>query len=258
VPPPVGIDHSPTPSSTPATIVGSSSAPAPRRNRNRNRVLAQLPTIPSSSVATPSQPITFGKTPEARMVAKKGQPSGQTSGDLPRWTKGFDYCDSYDDLVQWKQERHAHLARSVTPPSLPYQGMTTEEEQQVVHELTDGKGLAHVFAHEESRALERRACAVLPSDQLPLLLDGEVAARAYKGTGKAPAYVLYCRANFNIDWEKGIRYRDRVCGTTFRTNENAIRHLREQHLTVNRLKISNSNRRAEKRTTMSSDSDDDV
>ncbi|KAG8817895.1 hypothetical protein FRC17_011052, partial [Serendipita sp. 399] len=255
VPPPVGIDHSSTPSSTPATTVGSSSAPAPRRNRNRNRVLAQLPAIPSSSFATASQPITFGKTPEARMVAKKGQPSGQPSGDLPRWTKDFHYCDSYDDLIRWKQERHAHLAQPATPP---YQGMTTEEEQQVVHELTDGRGLAHVFTHEESRVFERRACAVLPSDQLPLLLDGEIAAQAYKGTGEAPAYVLYCRANFHIDWGKGIGYADRVCGSTFRTNENAIRHLREQHLTVNRLKISKSNRRTRRTTTTSSDSDNDV
>ncbi|KAG8833781.1 hypothetical protein FRC17_010092 [Serendipita sp. 399] len=247
-PPPAGLY------SNPLTTVAISSAPTPKRSRNVNRncnlppLLAALASsVAAIATTSTAQEITFGKTPAARIIPQKGHQPGDSSGDLPRWAKGFDYCDSYADLVQWIQSRHTHFARPISSSFSPFQGMTTEEEGQVVDELTDGKGLAHTFTRDESRQLERRAYAVLPPEQLPLLLDGDVATRAYRGSEEAPPFTLVCRANFYVDWEKGISYRDRICGTTFRTDESAIRHIRERHLTVNRPRASKAKKSTKKK-----------
>ncbi|KAG8802946.1 hypothetical protein FRC17_006308, partial [Serendipita sp. 399] len=143
---PLSVDPAPT-SPSPTTDIVSTPSPLPAL------IPASLPT----SVTATNQPIIFGKTPEARVVAKKDHQPGQPSGDLPRWAEKFHYCDSHTDLMQWIRERHAHLTQATSSSSPPFQGMTPDKEQRVLHELTDGKGLAHPFTQKEGRHLERKA-----------------------------------------------------------------------------------------------------
>ncbi|KAG8821633.1 hypothetical protein FRC17_009770 [Serendipita sp. 399] len=186
--------------------------------------------------------ITFSTTPEGRWASKKEKP--EENGKLPSWAEDVLYCASHGSLSQWIHARQADLGQLPSP-----MGMSGDEEKAVLDELY-GPPRANLTPREKLHSREKRACAALPPNQRPVLLDGKAEVEGYTNGREKTDFMLVCRANFTLDGQT-FHYRSAVCGDTFRSHDNALRHIKEQHLKKKTRKPSKKSESAAITTTAS-------
>ncbi|KAG8819532.1 hypothetical protein FRC17_010413 [Serendipita sp. 399] len=186
--------------------------------------------------------ITFSTTPEGRWASKKEKP--EENGKLPSWAEDVLYCASHGSLSQWIHARQADLGQLPSP-----MGMSGDEEKAVLDELY-GPPRANLTPREKLHSREKRACAALPPNQRPVLLDGKAEVEGYTNGREKTEFVLVCRANFTLDGQT-FHYRSTLCGDTFRSHDNALRHIKEQHLKKKTRKPSKKSENAAITTTVS-------
>ncbi|KAG8827248.1 hypothetical protein FRC17_007924 [Serendipita sp. 399] len=181
---------------------------------------------PSSDSASVSSDSQMSESTQEFVALPRTTRATRQQRRLPTWAELLAYCGDSQELKRSLESQTSILESNA-------EVFTRQEETEVRNSLFNANG-----EPKRSEVAGVKAYSFLPENQLPVILDGreEVAAFAAKEMGCN--YVLVCRASFSIDaTDKTFSYQTSPCKKVLKTDENLVRHIREQHLGIKRQRL---------------------
>ncbi|KAG8821259.1 hypothetical protein FRC17_009888 [Serendipita sp. 399] len=145
---------------------------------------------------------------------------------LPAWAELLAYCCSSQELKGSLESQTSVLKSNAVV-------FSRQQETEIRDSLFDANG-----EPKRSEVAGVKAYGFLPENQLPVILDGCREVAAFAAKEMRCNYSLVCRASFSIDaTNKTFSYQTSPCKKVLKTDENLVRHIREQHLGIKRQKL---------------------